>query len=336
MLLHADLLNCGDYFWELILWLLGAFILGYLLSWFLNAKYRDRIPILEADLASWKSKATDLETELSSAKYEREKTAEELASCKRARADVEMKLRACMEQVADSGSSSGSANFVAAAPVTTSGSSAQNLVSGGGNKGNDTSYAALIKSDNLQVVEGIGPKIESIFKENGISNWADLSAADPAKLSAILEAAGPRYRIHDPKTWPEQAKLANEGKWQELIKYQRFLGGGKENENINSGSSKVEKIYMAARGLKAFAADDLKVVEGIGPKIESLLKAAKIDSHIELAQTSVEKIKEVLDAAGDRYRLADPSTWPKQARMAAEGKWEELKDYQDFLQGGKE
>lgn len=99
MLLHADLLNCGDYFIELMLWLLGAFILGYLLRWILGAKYRDKVSVLEKDLEASRAKATDLEANLSSAKYDRDKTAEELEVCKRSRDNIELQLKACKESL---------------------------------------------------------------------------------------------------------------------------------------------------------------------------------------------------------------------------------------------
>jgi len=82
--------------------------------------------------------------------------------------------------------------------------------------------------------------------------------------------------------------------------------------------------------------DDLKKIEGIGPKIEKLLNQAGIKSFSALARTPVEKLREILRAAGSRFRLADPTTWPRQAEMAASERWEELKDYQDALNGGRE
>ncbi len=82
--------------------------------------------------------------------------------------------------------------------------------------------------------------------------------------------------------------------------------------------------------------DDLKKIEGIGPKIESLLNQAGIASFATLAKTPVEKLREILRAAGSRFRLADPTTWPRQAQMAAEERWEELQNYQDALNGGRE
>jgi len=82
--------------------------------------------------------------------------------------------------------------------------------------------------------------------------------------------------------------------------------------------------------------DDLKLVEGIGPKIEGLLQEAGINSWKELAEAPNEKVQEVLDNAGPRYRMHDPATWSKQAQLAMEGKWAELEQYQEELKGGKE
>lgn len=82
--------------------------------------------------------------------------------------------------------------------------------------------------------------------------------------------------------------------------------------------------------------DNLKMVEGVGPKIEGLLQEAGIVTFKDLSETSVEKIQEILDEAGPRYKTHNPGTWPKQAEMAAEGKWDELKEWQDSLNGGIE
>ena len=82
-------------------------------------------------------------------------------------------------------------------------------------------------SDYLQIVEGIGPKIEQLLKDGGIHNWSDLSNAPIERLHEILKEAGPRFKMHDPTTWPKQAKLAKDGKWEELKDYQDSLDGGK-------------------------------------------------------------------------------------------------------------
>jgi predicted flap endonuclease-1-like 5' DNA nuclease len=81
--------------------------------------------------------------------------------------------------------------------------------------------------------------------------------------------------------------------------------------------------------------DDLKIVEGIGPKIEQLLFHAGIHTYSELAAAPVSRIKEILSEAGPRYAMHDPGTWSAQALLAANGEWENLKAYQEFLDAGK-
>lgn len=81
--------------------------------------------------------------------------------------------------------------------------------------------------------------------------------------------------------------------------------------------------------------DDLKKIEGIGPKISEHLNNGGIHTFQHLADAKVERLKEILDAAGPRYRIHDPTTWPEQSALAAAGKWDELKELQDRLDGGK-
>jgi cbb3-type cytochrome oxidase subunit 3 len=80
--------------------------------------------------------------------------------------------------------------------------------------------------------------------------------------------------------------------------------------------------------------DDLKLIEGIGPKIESILKAAEIHSFSQLARMDAASISKILTEGG--IRLAFPESWPEQARLAAEGETEKLRIYQDELKGGRE
>lgn len=84
-----------------------------------------------------------------------------------------------------------------------------------------------VKQDDLKIIEGIGPKIEELFHNAGITTWAALASADPAQLKEILNEAGSRYQMHDPSTWPQQAALANEGAWDDLQTLQDNLKGGR-------------------------------------------------------------------------------------------------------------
>ena len=81
--------------------------------------------------------------------------------------------------------------------------------------------------------------------------------------------------------------------------------------------------------------DDLKLVEGIGPKIEELMHNAGILNFADMAKADVEHLKEILREAGSRYQMHDPTSWPMQAEMAANGEWDKLKEWQDNAKGGK-
>lgn len=104
-------------------------------------------------------------------------------------------------------------------------------------------------------------------------------------------------------------------------------------EKAKAKASTSEKITLPS-GQKV-KANDLKLIEGIGPKIEELFHNAGITTWEELSNTDVEKMKEILAEAGSRYQMHDPSTWAKQAALAAAGSWDELQQYQDELKGGK-
>ncbi|MCL4133075.1 UNVERIFIED_CONTAM: hypothetical protein GTU68_000892 [Idotea baltica] len=79
--------------------------------------------------------------------------------------------------------------------------------------------------------------------------------------------------------------------------------------------------------------DDLTKIEGIGPKISSLLIEGGYKTFADLAKANVDDITKIL--ADNSLAQHIPTTWAKQAEMAAAGKWDELKKWQDELDGGK-
>jgi len=87
--------------------------------------------------------------------------------------------------------------------------------------------------------------------------------------------------------------------------------------------------------IAAPVADDLKKIEGIGPKIAKLLIAEGITTFADLAKAEQPQLKAILVAAGTRFKLHDATTWPEQATLAAAGKWDELAKLQAELDGGQ-
>ncbi len=166
------------------------------------------------------------------------------------------------------------------------------------------------EADDLQRIEGIGPKISGLLQENGISTFGQLAETDVDRLGQILDEAG-LGRLADPSTWPEQASLAAASDWAALAALQDQLLGGRQ-----------------------VGPDDLQTIEGIGPKIAGVLQAAGISTFAQLAQADVGRLREILTEAGIS-RISDPGTWPEQAKLAADGDWQGLEALQDQLKGGR-
>ena len=102
-------------------------------------------------------------------------------------------------------------------------------------------------------------------------------------------------------------------------------------------SPAVALIDLAAAKAAGFAlknANDLTVIEGIGPKINALFNNAGIKTFAQLAAATVPQMRKILDDGGSRFRIANPSTWAQQSALAAANKWTELKKLQDALSGG--
>ncbi len=70
--------------------------------------------------------------------------------------------------------------------------------------------------DDLKVIDGVGPKLEGILNEAGIKSYKDLAKISDQKLQSIIDQAGSRYRMHNPKNWKTQANFALSGKFDDL------------------------------------------------------------------------------------------------------------------------
>jgi len=81
--------------------------------------------------------------------------------------------------------------------------------------------------------------------------------------------------------------------------------------------------------------DDLTIIEGIGPKIDDLFHANGVVSFAQLARLSVAEMLEILERGGPHFQLANPGSWARQAALASENRWAELKRLQEDLIAGR-
>jgi NADH-quinone oxidoreductase subunit I len=136
----------------------------------------------------------------------------------------------------------------------------------------------------------------------------------------------------------EAARRAKEEAKREAAEARKVAAAKKAAEAKKEAENKTEAVKKAAavESPAPSEPDDLKRIEGIGPKISSLLQAAGITTFAQLAETDADRIKQILEEADPKLlRLADPSTWPRQARLATSGKWEALERWQERLKGGR-
>ena len=203
------------YVLEIALILLGAFLLGYLFRYFLNDKMKKRMKELEAaaaknddteELEKLRSEHAQVVSQL---EQKLEQTNARLGDVLSSKMDLERQLE--------------NAKNTPAEPATPPVENEPQVVS--------PSVLTNSSPDPLRKIEGIGPKIESLLHDGGIKSFADLSQSSPDAIRKVLVSAGANYAVHDPSTWPEQAQLAVDEKWDELADLQAHLKGGKRKKS---------------------------------------------------------------------------------------------------------
>ena len=110
----------------------------------------------------------------------------------------------------------------------------------------------------------------------------------------------------------------------------------KEEAKKAAPKSETKAPAKKAAPKKAAKADDLKKIEGVGPKAAEAMVAAGLDTFAKVAKAKPEAIATILSEASSNLAHLVTDTWPKQAKLAADGKWDELKELQDRLAGGIE
>jgi predicted flap endonuclease-1-like 5' DNA nuclease len=117
-------------------------------------------------------------------------------------------------------------------------------------------------------------------------------------------------------------------------------------QNSSDTQAKVKELELKIEDLRAHlnihhdattlpGGDDLTEVEGIGPKIAAILKDHHITTFAQLAETEIGRLHQILEEAGPHFKLADPETWPEQAKLAAKGDWAGFKKLKDDLIAGR-
>ncbi|MBS7809119.1 hypothetical protein [Variovorax sp. PCZ-1] len=100
------------------------------------------------------------------------------------------------------------------------------------------------------------------------------------------------------------------------------------------GAGGIDIAAAAAAGFSIKGADDIIIIEGIGPKIKELFNAHGVSTFEQVSKMSIAQMSEILDKGGPRFKLANPGSWAEQARLASTNQWGALKKLQDELYAG--
>ena len=227
---------------------------------------------------------------------------------------------------------------------------------------------AVIKTGGKQyrVSPGDMLKVESIDAEVGatidfeeimmIANGEDITVGTPtiasAKVAALVVAHGRAKKVEIVKFRRRKHHQKRTGHRQNFtqVQIQNINGEGAPERVATPKTAEAEEVAAPAKkavpkkeakadkpAAKAkSSSDDLSKIEGIGPKAAAALVEGGIASFSDLAEASVEDIQKILEEAEGRFSSLKPATWSKQAILAADGKWDELKTLQDNIDGGIE
>lgn len=190
-------------------------------------------------------------------------------------------------------------------------------------------------SDDLKVIEGIGPRIEEILNSKGINTFQQLSNSDTDVLKNYIVEEDSRFSKNETESWPHQAAMADKGQWEELNIYQEFMHS-ESTVNSESPISPADNFEANINENELKDYDDLKRIEGIGPKIEELLNKSGIYTFSQLSNSTQERLKGILEDAGNQFKIHNPETWPTQAGIAERNEWQGLSDYQRSMLSSNE
>jgi predicted flap endonuclease-1-like 5' DNA nuclease len=74
-----------------------------------------------------------------------------------------------------------------------------------------------VLNNDFTLIEGVGPRIAQLLVDRGITTWWALANSDVELLRSVLREAGPKFQVHDPRSWPQQARLLAFGEWEKFL-----------------------------------------------------------------------------------------------------------------------
>lgn len=302
---------------EILVMLLGAFLLGLWLGWVLWNRYKQEADRLRLDVTNLNATVGTLQTEMSAlqgryntVESERAQAIERLAKLQGEHADLQLNASAYLQTIEQLEADKRQLQTDLALHTGEQEAIAQNTET-------EPPAADTTVEDAIVVDMDIEDTATDTPGDDTVEQLDDDSDFEPVMEEPDGDTGAARSTVAPPDD-------------------DHFSDMAFESLTRASFAPPAEaQAPLAPPVLTPLHQDDLKIVEGIGPKIEELLFHAGIHTYSELAAAPVSRLKEILSEAGSRYAMHDPGTWSAQALLAANGEWDNLKAYQEFLDAGK-
>ncbi len=301
---------------EILIMLLGAFLLGIWLGWILWNRYKQEAERLRLDNQSLKVTSEAFMTELSELKLkynaleaDNSNMSTQLLSLNRNNANMRDRISQLEVELLETQSR----NRQVETELGLSQNPDTQVVDDIPLEVVDAELSMAPQEPDMVAPEvAVNPPVPdiSLIISNGEDQLAEVTIQSPAQVEVNIQV-------------PEQVVASELRTIESLRMPETSIMPVTESDPVLTG---------AAAGN---AQDDLTVVEGIGPKIQMLLNQYGVRTYQQLADTPVERLREILSTAGPQLAMHDPGTWPSQANLAANDQWDALKSIQGFLKGGK-
>lgn len=178
-------------------------------------------------------------------------------------------------------------------------------------------------------------RINAAARQNGVNYSQFIGGLIKASIDIDRKILA-ELAIFDPAAFTELVKLSAAAMGKPTPKKATPVKKAKAAAPKKAAAKKPEVKKAAPAKKKEVVADDLTKVEGIGPKAAAAFQAAGVNTFADLAASKIPALQKILDESEGRFGGMNPGSWPKQAKMAADGKWDELKKWQDEHDGGIE
>jgi predicted flap endonuclease-1-like 5' DNA nuclease len=211
--------NQTDATLEILIMLAGAFAFGIIARSLFNGRYKSKLKLAEKRVLEMESKMKVAEYDLKQSVQKNETLKEDLSICLQSKQDILKKegISATAKDLEIEVNQLKEVNLNLRMELEECQSIPRK------------SFELNREKDDLKQIEGIGPKLESVFNKAGILTFEQLSNSDESRIKQILFDASPNFKFQDAKSWLYQATLAKNGDWKALLKWQEEHKMGKEN-----------------------------------------------------------------------------------------------------------